>query len=322
MKGKYRVVVQNASVKFDFTIRRNITILKGDSATGKTTLVEMVREHYERGDDSGVEIVCDKQCVSLSGRDWKILLNAYKDSIVFIDEGNDFVLGDDFARMVEHSDNYYVIVTREGLPNLPYSTEEIYGIRMSGKYGGLKPVYNEFYRIYGSYELDGLIIPDIVVVEDTNSGYEFYQGISDKSYTQVISAGGKTKIQQIVKSLPDDNVLIIADGAAFGAEIGRVMSILKHRKHTWIYLPESFEWIILKSGRIDGKAVEDILNHPEDYIESSQYFSWEQFFTHLLIQQTVDTYLHYRKAKLNQVYLSESFERDILAVMEHIHLTK
>ena len=161
-----------------------------------------------------------------------------------------------------------------------------------------------------------------MVVEDTNSGYEFYQGISDKSYTQVISAGGKTKIQQIVKSLPDDNVLIIADGAAFGAEIGRVMSILKHRKHTWIYLPESFEWIILKSGRIDGKAVEDILNHPEDYIESSQYFSWEQFFTHLLIQQTVDTYLHYRKAKLNQVYLSESFERDILAVMEHIHLTK
>ena len=137
MKGKYRVVVQNASVKFDFTIRRNITILKGDSATGKTTLVEMVREHYERGDDSGVEIVCDKQCVSLSGRDWKILLNAYKDSIVFIDEGNDFVLGDDFARMVEHSDNYYVIVTREGLPNLPYSTEEIYGNRMSGKYGGL-----------------------------------------------------------------------------------------------------------------------------------------------------------------------------------------
>ena len=147
MIGSHRVIVQNASVKFDFTLHRNITVLKGDSATGKTTLVEMIRAHYERGNDSGVEVSCDRTCVPLVGRDWSILLQSYHSSIVFIDEGNAFVFTGDFARAVKESDNYYVIVTREGLPNLPYSTEEIYGIRMSGKYGGLKPVYNEFYRI-------------------------------------------------------------------------------------------------------------------------------------------------------------------------------
>lgn len=47
MKGSYRVIVQNAVLRFDFVIRRNITIIRGDSATGKTTLVEMVREYYE-----------------------------------------------------------------------------------------------------------------------------------------------------------------------------------------------------------------------------------------------------------------------------------
>lgn len=45
MKGSYRVVVQNSSVRYDFVIRRNITVIKGDSATGKTTLIEMIREY-------------------------------------------------------------------------------------------------------------------------------------------------------------------------------------------------------------------------------------------------------------------------------------
>ena len=51
MVGAYRVVIQNKKIKFDFEIRRNITILRGDSATGKTTLVEMIREYEELGPD-------------------------------------------------------------------------------------------------------------------------------------------------------------------------------------------------------------------------------------------------------------------------------
>ena len=54
MVGAYRVVIQNKKIKFDFEIRRNITILRGDSATGKTTLVEMIREYEELGPDSGI----------------------------------------------------------------------------------------------------------------------------------------------------------------------------------------------------------------------------------------------------------------------------
>ena len=61
-----------------------------------------------------------------------------------------FVTSEVFAKDVADSNNYYVIVTREGLPNLPFSVNEIYGIRNSGKYGGLKQIYNEFYHIYGN----------------------------------------------------------------------------------------------------------------------------------------------------------------------------
>ena len=141
MKGKYSVVVGNNVLQYKFEIKRNITIIKGDSATGKTTLVDMIREYYDNGEQSGVTLQCDKQCVVLEGRQWKVLLENINDSIVFIDEGNAFVTSYDFANAVKNSDNYFVIVTRESLPALPYSAEEIYGIKSSGKYGTLQKTY-------------------------------------------------------------------------------------------------------------------------------------------------------------------------------------
>lgn len=69
--------------------------------------------------------------------------------------------------MAKESDNYFVIITREELPNLPYSVEEIYGIHTAGKYHNTKKIYNEFYYIYGSEELSEEIRPDEIIVEDS-----------------------------------------------------------------------------------------------------------------------------------------------------------
>lgn len=88
--------------------------------------MDMVREYYENGSASAVELACDKQCTVLDGRTWAGQLSMMKDSIVFIDEGNEFVMSDEFAQTIQNTDNYYVIVTREGIPSLLYSVEEIY----------------------------------------------------------------------------------------------------------------------------------------------------------------------------------------------------
>lgn len=45
MKGIHHIIVSNGNLKYEFDIKRNITILKGDSATGKTTLIEMIQEY-------------------------------------------------------------------------------------------------------------------------------------------------------------------------------------------------------------------------------------------------------------------------------------
>ena len=86
MRGKHRIVVQNKRIRYDFEIKRNITILRGDSATGKTTLVDMIREYYQNGIASGVDLQCEKECTVLEGRTWSGQLSMMQDSIVFIDE--------------------------------------------------------------------------------------------------------------------------------------------------------------------------------------------------------------------------------------------
>ena len=83
-------------------------------------------------------------------RDWLEDLHKIDDSIVFIDESSHLTTSYDFAGAIKGTNNYYVIVTREKLSNLPYSIEEIYGIRESGRYARLTTEYteNRFYQLY------------------------------------------------------------------------------------------------------------------------------------------------------------------------------
>lgn len=54
MRGTYEIRVENRRMQYKFTVRRNITVIRGDSATGKTTLVLSVSEpllNWLQGDD-------------------------------------------------------------------------------------------------------------------------------------------------------------------------------------------------------------------------------------------------------------------------------
>ncbi len=123
-----------------------------------------------RGRSSGIDVLCEKKCRTLDELDWKLILPTLRDYIIFLDEDNAFIKSTDFARMVRRSDNYFVIITRENLANLPYSVEEIYGIHSAGKYHDMKRIYNEFYHIYGYEEISEKTKPDEVIVEDSDSG--------------------------------------------------------------------------------------------------------------------------------------------------------
>lgn len=320
MKEKHRVTVSTKRLKYEFELRRNLTIVRGDSATGKTTLVDMVREFASNPSGTPVELVCDKKCYVIEGALWKEQLSGISDSIVFIDEGNEFIKTVDFAVEIQKTDNYYVIVTREALPSLPYSVEEIYGIRTSGKYGTLKQSYHEFYRLYGADSYENDVKPDIVITEDSNSGYQFFSHVCQENNLACESMNGKSNVFHYLNVHKDEKILVIADGAAFGSEIDKVLQLINERKNIALYLPESFEWMILSSGVLKNNSVDKILENPSEYVECKEYFSWERFFTAVLIEATEDTYLAYAKKKLNLAYLSDLVKQPILKQMQKVEL--
>lgn len=78
-----------------------------------------------------------------------------------------------------------------------------------------------------------------------------------------------------------------------------------HPDQVVIFLPESFEWLILKADILHNNDVKEILDDPASHIESSEYFSWEQYFTSLLIEETKDSVMAYNKRELASFYLQE-----------------
>lgn len=318
MRGSYSVCVKNARLQYKLTLNRNITILRGDSATGKTTLIDMIASYQMNGKSSGVSVMCEKPCIVLTAFNWKINLNLIKDSIVFIDEQDKFVASKDFAECVKNSDNYYVIATRNNLSNLPYSINEIYGIKnkSGNRYQGTKRLYSEFYPLYKT-DLDYINKPDAIIVEDSNAGYSFFQNYFSKYNIPCISAEGKSNIYSKILKYENNTILVIADGAAFGSEIDSLFKLHKINKII-LYMPESFEWLILSSGLLIDSEIKTILTHPYDYIESSEYFSWERFFTKLLIDKSNGTYIKYSKSRLNENYLQDKISDKIISVIPKI----
>lgn len=125
MHGSYRVRVRNSRNTYSFELKRNITLLRGDSGRGKTTLFDMIHEYNRFGKDSAVTISCNREVYAMGGGDWEATLEGHPNSIIVIDEDSKFVRSTDFARAVKTSDNYFLIITRSYLPNLPISVDEL-----------------------------------------------------------------------------------------------------------------------------------------------------------------------------------------------------
>ena len=302
MKGSHRIIVESRKVKYDFIIKRNITILTGDSGSGKTVLIDLIHDYRRYGADSGVQLSCDRACRTIDSEDWERELKEISDSIIFIDEGNRFLKSKKFAELVQGSDNYFVIATREKLPTLPYSINEIYGFRESGKF-------------------QTTIVPQMIITEDSNSGYQFFSELAKAQKITCISADGKSNIIQKLEENRDikGTKLIIADGAAFGSEMRELNVYLNNIENAALYAPESFEWLLLSCNIIPNINVQNILQKPEDYIESKDFVSWERFFTALLIDKTkTSSVWSYTKKKLSKAYLSSKVINSVKKFMKLI----
>ena len=316
MKGTYTIRVRSNRIVFSLEIQRNITIIRGDSATGKTTFIEMLQNYERLGKQSGVTVQSEKECHVLTDFDWEDRLPRIRNSIVFVDEGNKFVTSSAFAKAITGSDNYYVLVTRENLYQLPYSVDAV--LKLKTTTSKFNKTYVKSYPHYEYLEspTNQLQRIDSILTEDSNSGHEMFTEIARRYEMECESADGKSNIMRKLMQAGASRVLVVADGAAFGAEMEKVYSFHKlYPERVTLYLPESFEWLILKSGILGERTPDDILANPSQFIDSCAYFSWEQFFTQLLRELTNGTYMQYNKHHLNAFYLQSSNVEKILTAM-------
>ena len=311
MIGRYEIEIYNNRVHYFLDVKRNLTILQGNSATGKTELIRLISEYEENGASSGITVKCDVKCTVLTNVDWELRLAALQHSIIFIDETAGFIRSKEFAVMVRGSDNYFVIVTRDDLDQLPYSVDEIYGLKTdNSKYKEFRKVYNELYKLYYA-KLNDCASPERVITEDTNSGQQCFSLIYP---CQCEPAGGKSRIYDIVRNSAENHLLVIVDGAAFGSEMGKVSRYFEQTdRNCTLYAPESFEWLLLKANIIDVPA--EVLEKTYLFADSCKYMSWEEFYTSYLIEHTENTIYRYSKSSLGDPYKTDGSISKIISTL-------
>lgn len=308
MKGTKHLRVRGAGCVFTMDLRRNITVIAGKSGTGKTTLFELVAAHTRAGDRSGVTVECPdaRDCVALVDVDWRNQLSNTHESIVFVDEGFEPIATREFAVAIDGSDNYFVLITRVSLHELSYSVDQVFRMRTSGRrYHTLEPLYkprgNHRYQLSPRKRQADLF--DVVLVEDSRAGFEFYQARLEGTGVACETSFGCSGVFRWLQDHPDTRVLVIADGAAFGAEADRVLKLQDQRPRlVGVCLPESFEWLILASRLVRADDLEAVLADPAAHIDCAEHKSWERFFTRYLEDISRGTPFEYSKGRLADAY--------------------
>jgi hypothetical protein len=341
MIGKYRIQIDANVVKYDLTIERKFTILRGNSATGKTFFHSCIADQKTYKVNCPIPI----NCIVDGTRMWREELLSVSNNIYVIDEFFKDFDAKDFCDILRKSDNYFILITRKKMEELPYSIKSIYQLTENKKYDNLNSKYvtNIITQLYN--EVPESVKPDLVITEDSNSGFQFFNEISNGKYACVASGdlevnqtshtGGKDKVADAIKRFADkfDCICVIVDGAAFGSSIKSVVSMLKvvNNKNIYVLLPESFEYLLLKSEAIqcDPKYLDETYNYADtDFLRGSfgdikgydvpseNINSWEQFYTNLLIALTKNQENEYAKSELNQYYLR--FKTSILSVLKEL----
>ena len=272
----------------------------------------MIYEYNRFGKNSGVSVSCDKSIIALAGDDWENVIEKHPGTILVVDEDSRFIRSKEFAKAVRGSVNYFLLITRNYLAELPISVDEIYELT-GAKNKKFKRIYQDTDRMFDHPAARDLpFVPEIIVTEDAKAGYQFFKAEAERMGIRCISADGKSNILATLNRYPKENVLVIADGAAFGAEIADVAEQQKLRpRKLAIILPESFEWLILNAGIVKKIEIKK-REHPELYADSTEFMSWEQYFTALLVNATKESdYMRYKKTDLSDYYLQEKNAKEI-----------
>lgn len=316
MCGNHYIKASNRYCKYFIELNRNVTILTGDSGTGKSSFYNLIREY--RINHGTVNTTFESDITVRFGpdelEDFESIESDSKNRLFIFDEDLRYIYTEEFASIVNKSDNYYLIISRNPLPNIPYSYKSVLMFRTIKDKGYFETQAEEIMsESIMKYPISQ------VLTEDSKSGRSVFKRVSTVTVRDVNGEPeGKTSLYSKAKSLLDDSqyCLVIADGAAIGSEFLKLLQLSKERPcEITFWLPESFEWLLLKSGIVWRRGVQQILDNPSKFIDSKEFVSWERFFTWMVTEIMKNTNHPYSKSQLNEWYLSEDNIRKLKKVI-------
>lgn len=324
MVGKYDITVTSNKVTYKLQIDRNITVLRGNSAIGKQHLIRLIHNYNAELGTRGKKTVSIDQkapCIDTTAKD--VVLNGQIDNvsgkIVFIDEQNEGEMSQpEFARKIEYSDNYFVLITRQTLANLQYSIKSLLTLKeiQGEKYPQVKSVVNIQKAILDSIDPTQKAVktefkPGVILVEDSRQGLELIKIIvnDNKQVNQVRQTFGKANVCKNIRhelNYSKYDILAIVGGAAFGCHVEELLNVVGHSERVKVLAPESMEFWILASGVV-GKSdyIRNRVYKTYDYADSRNYNSWEEYYTKLLTSICGDKNTHamvYHKQRLQKLF--------------------
>lgn len=229
--------LSDRNVDYKFTLWDKFTLLRGDTATGKTTLYHM----FESYSQSHLNIKCSGYnnlsilpILNTRGEYEKVLLPGDK-QVFIVDESHPFLHTYGYDQILKASDNYFIIISRRhAYDNLPIHLRSVVQLVSSGKYHTFKQIYE---------------IPEQIekftscICEDSQTGNKFLS----QFLPCVSTSTGKNNIAAAMKD-SNESLLLVYDVAGIGATYDDICVAERQREQPVTRLAwDSFESYIIDS---------------------------------------------------------------------------
>jgi hypothetical protein len=240
---------------YHFKIHEKISILTGDSGTGKTRVAQSVSDQSKSLLGSRLEIACSEKglkCTLL--KDYRnehsldlqeFLKNKY---VIFVDGNNSFLNYSNVNELIENSPSYFVIIKRH-LNKVKVSYKTAYALEVS-------ETRHEAVNLV-DFDKDAYAEPDKILVEGTKGSFSFFTKVFKHCSAEIISFGDKSNAANAIQACKGRKVLVIFDGCGIGQTLLMNHKLLM-QDNVQCFVEDSPEWRCLTSKLDLNRSFKDI----------------------------------------------------------------
>lgn len=295
--------IKDDLLHFNISLQRRVSFIKGESATGKTSMYSLLdRKLRHKDDEVSLESNIDIILLDFSN------LSAKHSHVLYIIDDLDILPNHEFESLMNDmikDDLWFLIMSREEV-DYKLKASIIFSSNCEYSLG----VVNGIYTLTPLYTCNNTNITeyDCILVEDSKGGFEFFSKLY--SDCEVRSTCGKNNVITCMDKAVEDgfeNILVIFDTANFGSCFSEFYNkaITSNANIEFISAYDCFEELLLQTNLL--RHLESV-NFAFENLESeaNKFKSWEKYFEHLISVVTHNTpYGYSHGKKLTRCYIDD-----------------